>query len=83
MTSIYKEVNALGGYVDHHESDLYIEVNPVNREILSRYPCERANATTFINQVTGKLCYDVPFSFDPFWTAKKWTRCCKDEEVSQ
>lgn len=65
--SVYSEVKAQGGYIANHESDLYIEVNEQNREILSRYPLQKSNARTFRNLVTGKLCWDVPFSFDPFW----------------
>ena len=68
--TLYDEVKATGGYIANHESDLYIEVNDVNREILSRYPLEKANATTFRNQVTGKTCYDIPFGFMPFWRSK-------------
>lgn len=72
--SLYEEVKATGGYIANHEADLYIEVNDVNREILSRYPLEKANATTFRNQVTGKPCYDVPFAYEPFWVRKNMSR---------
>lgn len=68
--SLYEEVKATGGYIADHEADLYIEVNEVNKGILSRYPLEKTNATTFHNQVTGKLCYDIPFAYDPFWIKK-------------
>jgi hypothetical protein len=66
--SVYEEVKAAGGYIANHESDLYIEVNDTNRAILSRHPLQKSNATTFRNQVTGALCFDVPFAYDPFWT---------------
>lgn len=72
--SVYSEVLAAGGYIANHESDLYIEVTDQNKEILSRYPLQRANARTFRNEVTGKLCYDVPFSYDPFWERKAVSR---------
>jgi len=65
--SVYSEVLATGGYIANHESDLYIEDNEVNREILARHPLEKSNARTFQNQVTGKRCLDVPFGYDPFW----------------
>ncbi|CAM6053507.1 unnamed protein product [Sphagnum tenellum] len=45
---------------------LYIEVNDVNREILKRHG---KRAGTFMNQVTKKLCFDVPFAFLPWWEA--------------
>lgn len=68
--TIYDEVKATGGYIDNHESDLYIEVNVLNDDILSRYPLQKSTATTFINRVTGKLCYDVPFSYIQWWAAR-------------
>lgn len=69
--SLYTEIKATGGYVDFHESDLYIEVNDTNRAILAKYPLESKNARTFRNEVTGKLCYDIPFAYDPFWERKQ------------
>ena len=68
--SVYSEVKATGGYIANHESDLYIEVNPTNAEILSRYPLQKANTRLFRNEVTGIMCYDVPFSYDPFWEVR-------------
>ena len=64
MSTLYEDVKATGGYISNHASDLYIEVNDVNRELLKKHG---KRATMFRNEVTGKLCYDVAFSFDPFW----------------
>jgi len=69
MPSLYQDVLASGGYIANHKSDLYIEVNDANRELLKKHNI--TTATTFRNQVTGKLCYDVPFMFDPFWESKQ------------
>jgi hypothetical protein len=66
--SIYEEVKANGGYISNHESDLYIEVNEANAEILKRHT---TTATIFCNQVTGKLCYDVAFAYLPWWEARQ------------
>lgn len=66
--SIYTEVLATGGYIDNHESDLYIEVNDVNTAILAKYPNQ--SHSVFTNQVTSKLCYDIPFAYDPYWADK-------------
>jgi hypothetical protein len=73
-TNLYTEVLNTGGYLDHHESDLYIEVNDVNKAILAKYPIENANKTTFRNAVTGKLCWDIPFAYMPYWSKKALTR---------
>ena len=69
--TIYQEVLVTGGYISNHESDLYIEVNDINREILSRYPTSKKITTVFRNEVTGKPCYDIPFSYDPWWEARQ------------
>jgi len=68
--SLYEDVKATGGYIANHESDLYIEVNDTTTAILAKYPLQQSNARTFRNEVTGKLCYDVPFGYDPYWAAK-------------
>jgi hypothetical protein len=68
--SVYAEVKAAGGYIANHESDLYIENTAENRAILARYPLEKSNATRFRNNVTGKLCLDIPFGFMPFWETR-------------
>jgi hypothetical protein len=69
--SVYSEVKATGGYIANHESDLYIEANEQNKAILARYPLEQQNARMFRNEVTGKICYDVPFAYDPFWENRR------------
>ncbi len=68
--SLYLEVVAAGIPVHNHESDLYIPDTEAARAILARYPTKAANAKRFENQVEGGTWIDVPFAFDPFWTAK-------------
>jgi hypothetical protein len=65
--SLYQDVKATGGYISNHSSDLYIEVNDINTALLKKHD---RRASTFVNQVTGKLCYDVPFAYDPYWDNK-------------
>lgn len=50
--------------VSNHESDLYFPVTPGTTTILSQFPLQQKNATTFIDNVTGKRWYDVPFSYE-------------------
>jgi hypothetical protein len=70
LPGVYAEIKAAGGYISSHESDLYVEGTPANRAILNRYPTEKANATQFTNQVTGKRCIDIPFAYLPWWKAR-------------
>ena len=67
--SIYEKVIAAGITYDNHESDLYIPVNPETRRIVFEYPY-RTNVTTFVSQIDGKLWFDVPFAYTPFWDRK-------------
>lgn len=69
-TNLYTEVLNTGGYISNYESDLYIEVNDVNKAILAKYPIENKNKTTFRNEVTGKMCWDIPFAYMPYWAKK-------------
>ena len=64
--TIFEEVCRAGIPFDNHESDLYIPVNQVTKEIISRYP-ESQPVGTFINQQNGELWYDLAFKFLPFW----------------
>lgn len=63
---IYAEMLAAGVALDSHESDMYAEVTPASRAIVARYQ-HRDNVRTFTDAVTGKLMFDVPFSYRPFW----------------
>ena len=63
--------------ISNHESDLYTPVDPVSIAILKDYPVHRSNATTFICQITGRMMYDIPFAYDPFWKNKD-ERCIHD-----
>jgi hypothetical protein len=72
--TLYESLKAAGIETDCHESDLYFPVTDESREILARYPLQKSNATTFTNQApphVGERWYDVPFSYDPFWTARQ------------
>jgi hypothetical protein len=67
--TIYQKVVEAGIPFDSHESDLYVEVNPASTALVKRYYWKK-NVTTFVNQVTKTLWYDIPFSYDPFWENK-------------
>lgn len=69
--SLYTDLIEAGIEVSNWQSDLYFIVTEETREILSRHPLQKSNATTFKNQVTGRRCYDVPFAYDPFWEGRK------------
>lgn len=48
--------------IDHHESDLYLRVNPISRDIVARME-NKSLVSTFIDNIEGKLWYDLPFLY--------------------
>lgn len=50
--------------IDHNSfgSDLYLRVTSESRKLIDQYDFE-SNVTTFIDQIEGRLWYDVPFAF--------------------
>ena len=68
--SLYQELKAAGCEMDSHESDLYVKATPEARTILARHPIQALQADSFVSQADGHVWLDVPFAFDPFWTAK-------------
>jgi hypothetical protein len=67
--SIYDEMKRHGVEIDNHESDLYVPVNKVTELIVGAYPF-KCNVKKFKSNVDGKMWYDIPFAFEPFWAAK-------------
>ena len=67
--TIFEEINQAGIEFDHHYSDLYFPKNPVTDKIISRYEYKR-NVKTFKDNITGKIWYDVPFAYDPYFEQK-------------
>lgn len=67
--SIYEQMKAAGIETDNHESDLYVPATPESKEIIKSYH-HREIVTSFISQIDGKLWYDIPFAFDPWWQAR-------------
>lgn len=67
--SIYSLVIAAGVAVDNHESDLYVPANDTTKAILEGYEF-RSKVTTFRSAVDHGLWYDIPFAYDPFWSAR-------------
>lgn len=67
--TLYEELKAAGVEIGNHESDLYFPVTEATTAILHK-PEHRANyeiTTTFLNNITHTLWYDVPFAFAPWW----------------
>lgn len=67
--SLYDLMKWNGVEIDNHESDLYVPVNPVTTHFIEQYE-HKANVTTFEHSIDGKLWYDIPFAYMPFWERK-------------
>lgn len=48
--------------IDHHYSDLYVKVTYVSRDLVHRYQFRR-HVSTFTDQITHTLWYDIPFCY--------------------
>lgn len=46
---------------DNHCSDLYFPKNDITTKIVDNY-IYKNSVTTFVNQIDGKIWYDVPFA---------------------
>ena len=64
--SIYYRLKQTGCKLDHHESDLYAEVTEETQKIIDGYN-HKSSVKKFHSQIDGKLWFDIPFAFDPFW----------------
>lgn len=67
--SIYQDMVNAGVPVDSHESDLYALKNDASMAIVENYEF-KSNVDVFRSLVDGKLWYDIPFAYDPFWEKK-------------
>ena len=63
----YDEVIRRGIKHDHHESDLYVPVTAETTKLIN--DCN-VHAHTFKSELDGKLWYDLPFLYIPFWKKK-------------
>jgi hypothetical protein len=64
---LYQFLVAVGATLDHHESDLYVLDTPEARAIVE---ASGAVFTSFVSATDGKNWLDVPFAYEPFWTAR-------------
>jgi hypothetical protein len=65
--TLYSDLTNANIQTDNHESDLYFPVTEETKEILNKFPLQESNATIFKCAIDGKLWFDVPFAYDPYW----------------
>lgn len=70
--TLYERLVAAGCEIDHHESDLYVKATPEALAIIEDYEAasKLKNRETFSSAIDGSPWYDLPFAYDPFWSAK-------------
>ena len=71
IMSIYEKMKEVckPDEIAHHESDLYVPVTVKTTLVVNSYDF-KCNVTTFKDQITGRLYYDIPFEYQPYWDAK-------------
>ena len=83
--SFYEAVKAHcdenGIEIGSYYSDLHVPVSPSISRLAKAYQRDGALRSTFRDNITGKLTYDFPFCFEPFWEAKqKSVQATKESE---
>ena len=56
----------------HHCSDLYVYATPMTQRVINAWVKEQGLhrhlfVSTFTDQITGKMMYDVAFQYTPYW----------------
>lgn len=68
MTNIYdravKEMKP--EEIDHWQTDLYLKVAPVSRQLVKEYEFNN-HITVFESNLGDDLWYDIPFAYNPEW----------------
>lgn len=78
-TSLYRKLikaNYPKDGIYHHCSDLYVHVNALTCKIVNEWIKENGLekslfVDTFIDEIDGRLMYDVAFAYDPWWEERK------------
>jgi hypothetical protein len=65
--NLYDELVAAGCMIDHHESDLYVQLTPTAVRILERYPLNHRSARPFNHTTRAEVWLDIPFAYLPWW----------------
>lgn len=67
MPDLYDELKAAGCEIDAHESDLYVLATDEARGIVA---ASGRTFSPFVSQRDGRVWFDVPFAFKPWWDAR-------------
>jgi len=70
QVSIYEALKFAGARLFHHESDLYVKVDPLSRRVVREALDDKIilKAPTLFEGADGSgLYYEFPFSYDPYW----------------
>lgn len=68
--SIYQRLSGAGAVLDHHESDLYVRVDPAAAAIVAEWIKEAPSGRgcrSFRSQLDDREWIEIPFHYDPFW----------------
>ncbi len=68
--NIFARIKAERIDYSNHESDLYIPVTEQTKIMINAYQF-KSNVTTFVSNTDGKLWYDIPFAYLPYWESKQ------------
>ena len=65
---LYALLQSAGVPTDSHESDLYALVTGESTRLVRE---SGRTHSTFLSRIDGRLWFDVPFAYTPWWEARK------------
>lgn len=78
--SIYEEMKNAGVEIDSWQSDMFVPISDITKEIASRYKFKNM-ITTFIDNITKTRYFSIPFAYSPYWQNK--LGLCGEQKVKQ
>jgi hypothetical protein len=69
IDGVYNELVATGVPIGNNESDLHVPMNSLTIPIVAEYE-NFGTVTKFHNKLDGKMWFDIPFAYTPWWTER-------------
>ena len=74
LPTFYEAISAYcadnGIEINNRESDLYVPVSPAITRLCDAYGKKGSLRSTFVDNISGKLSYDIPFAYEPHWATR-------------
>lgn len=72
VSNIYEALVEIDANMGNWQSDLYVTITPEVDKLMSRY-ADMRNVGRFRSNIDGKMNYEIPFAYTPYWEARSTT----------